>query len=431
MKVVIHADDLGISRGITDRIIQTHRSGAVTRAGIVANGEAFEYAVERLKENPALSCSIHLNLVEGRCLAPRRDLELLVDSRGWFKRDFLGLLLLPILAPWRRTELRRQIRSELDAQIKRVAQALDPGAFRIDSHRYVHLLPLVFSVVMEGAADWAVREIRVVNEPLYAVGAMLGIGEPEAFLRLMDRIERVGIDVMSTGVVLGWATEALERGLITEEQTGGLALRWGDAEAYRRAVDLLAGRSNELFADLGRGVSHASSRYGGGDMALAFGRNEMPGYHTGPAGYLGFAIGARHSHLDNAGYSIDQKKLMTESLPPERIVDELVQEERWRQILSSLVVCFFARGIYTPELVCRALRVSGFDLDEAALQRLGTEIHAAKVAFKRREGFSVEDEPLPQRIFQTPAPVALEGESTLRRGLRHFRQIVPPAGTGS
>jgi len=112
-------------------------------------------------------------------------------------------------------------------------------------------------------------------------------------------------------------------------------------------------------------------------------------------------------------------------------VDELVQEERWRQILSSLVVCFFARGIYTPELVCRALRVSGFDLDEAALQRLGTEIHAAKVAFKRREGFSVEDEPLPQRIFQTPAPVALEGESTLRRGLRHFRQIVPPAGTGS
>jgi len=170
MKIIFHADDLGISRGITDRIIHTHRRGAVKRASIVANGEAFDYAVERLKENPGLSWSVHLNLVEGRCLAPVRELRLLVDSRGWFKRDFLGLLLLPILAPWCRAELRREIRSELDAQIKRVQQSLNPGALRIDSHRYVHLLPLVFSVVMEEAADWAVREIRIVNEPLYTAG---------------------------------------------------------------------------------------------------------------------------------------------------------------------------------------------------------------------------------------------------------------------
>lgn len=170
MKVVVHADDLGISRGITDRIIETHRNGLVRRTSVVANGEAFEYAVERLQENRGLSWSVHLNLVEGRCLAPSRELGLLVDSRGWFKRDFLDLLLLPILAPWCRAELRRQIRCELDAQIRRVREALEPGALRIDSHRHVHLLPLVFSVVMEQAADWRVREIRVVNEPLYTAG---------------------------------------------------------------------------------------------------------------------------------------------------------------------------------------------------------------------------------------------------------------------
>jgi predicted glycoside hydrolase/deacetylase ChbG (UPF0249 family) len=169
MKVVLHADDLGISRGITDRIIQTHRRGAVKRTGILANGEAFDYAVERLKENPGLSWSVHLNLVEGRSLVSKR-MRLLVDPRGCFKRDFLGLLLLPILAPWCRAELRREIRSELDAQVRRVRNALNPNALRIDSHRYVHLLPFVLSVVVERAAEWTVRDIRIVNEPLYTAG---------------------------------------------------------------------------------------------------------------------------------------------------------------------------------------------------------------------------------------------------------------------
>jgi predicted glycoside hydrolase/deacetylase ChbG (UPF0249 family) len=167
MKVIVHADDLGISRGITDRIIETHRSGAVRRTSIVANGEAFDYAVDRLCEYPGLSWSVHLNLVEGRCLAAKQELPLLVDQRGWFRRDFLGLLLLPILAPWCRAGLRRQIRLELNTQIGRVGRALNPADIRIDSHRYVHLLPFVFPIVMQQAASWKVREIRVVNEPLF------------------------------------------------------------------------------------------------------------------------------------------------------------------------------------------------------------------------------------------------------------------------
>ena len=176
MMVFVHADDLGISRGITDRIIETHRNGAVRRTSIRANGEAFDYAVERLRENQGLSWSVHLNLVEGRCLAS--ELRLLVDRQGRFRRDFLGLLLLPILAPWCRAALRREIRSELDAQIQRVRRALGPVDIRIDSHRYVHLIPFVFSVVMERAVDWTVRAVRVVNEPLFTVrGGLRGLAE--------------------------------------------------------------------------------------------------------------------------------------------------------------------------------------------------------------------------------------------------------------
>lgn len=92
-------------------------------------------------------------------------------------------------------------------------------------------------------------------------------------------------------------------------------------------------------------MRYASSKYGGEDFALEFGGNEMPGYHTGPVAHLGYLTGARHSHLDGAGYSIDQR-MYKEGLKytPEYAAKELFEEESWRQVLSSLVVCYFARG---------------------------------------------------------------------------------------
>jgi predicted glycoside hydrolase/deacetylase ChbG (UPF0249 family) len=177
MRVVVHADDLGICRSITDRIIETHREGCVRRTSIVANGEAFQYAVERLQEFPELAWSVHLNLVEGRCLGPKQELSLLVDKRGWFKQSFIRLLLLYLFVPWCRARLRRQVRTELNAQIERVRGALKSLHIRVDSHRYVHLLPFVFAVVMERSSAWRVREIRIVDEPLFTRTAGLrGLG---------------------------------------------------------------------------------------------------------------------------------------------------------------------------------------------------------------------------------------------------------------
>ena len=242
-------------------------------------------------------------------------------------------------------------------------------------------------------------------EPIYAVGSMLGIGEPAGVLKLIDAIEVVAMDVMSAGVVLAWATEALDRGLISTEHTDGLTLKWGDAETYVEAVRRIVKQPNEFYQCLAQGVERAAERYGGQEFALAFGRNEMPGYHTGPGCHLGWLVGARHSHLDNAGYSVDQKVLVKQRLAPQELVRQLVAEERWRQILSSLVVCFFARGIYTPELVAKALAAAGFAAGPNDLQRIGAEIHRDKYAFKFREGFAVEQLRLPDRIFQTPALV--------------------------
>lgn len=254
-------------------------------------------------------------------------------------------------------------------------------------------------------------------EPLYALGAMLGIGDAEGFLQLLDRVETWGLDAMSTGVVLAWATEAQERGLIPEGELAGLRLRWGDHRAYMKAVEYIIRQPTEFYRALARGVDYASSLYGGEDFALAFGGNEMPGYHTGPCAHIGHLIGARHSHLDGAGYSLDQKWPKERPLTPTSAVEELLKEETWRQVLSSLVICFFARGVYKPELVTELLGSVGFSMDQEGLRRFGDETLRKKVAFKEREGFSFDSLRIPRRILETPTPHGILEEDFIREAI--------------
>ena len=258
-------------------------------------------------------------------------------------------------------------------------------------------------------------------EPIYALGTMLGVSKPEGLLKLVDAVEVNGVDAMSTGVLLSWATEAMERGLISEKETGGLCLGWGNFPTYAKAVRMIVDQPNDFWRSCGKGVQHAADRYGGLEFALSFGGNEMPGYHTGPVAHLGYLIGARHSHLDSAGYSVDQKSLSEGEFPtPEAAALCLVREERWRQILSSLVVCFFARGIYKAPVVSEALQSAGYQLDEHALEQLGARILAQKCAFKLREGFSPENVRIPRRILETPTPLGAVTEEFLRTGIGCF-----------
>jgi aldehyde:ferredoxin oxidoreductase len=264
-------------------------------------------------------------------------------------------------------------------------------------------------------------------EPIYALGSMLGMKRVADFLKLMDRVEASGIDAMTAGVVLAWATEAMERKIISETETLGVKLTWGDPEAYIQACRLIIEQPNEFYRALARGVEYASSRYGGGDFALAMGKNEMPGYHTGPGAHLGVLMGLRHSHLDNAGYSVDQNKLVARRMSPAELADTLLSEERWRQVLSSLVVCFFARGIYVPELVTQILHVAGYSLSGDDLTRIGHEVYREKYRFKLREGFSLDELRIPRRIFETPTTVKGWDEAYIRSALDHLKKTLQEA----
>ena len=262
------------------------------------------------------------------------------------------------------------------------------------------------------------------NETIYSLGFMLGMERAEDYLRLNDAVDTVGMDAISTGVTLAWATEAYAKGLITKEHTDGLELKWGDGTVYSAAIKKIVEMPNEFYQSLAKGVEYASSVYGGQDYALAFGGNEMPEYHTGLACYLNNLTGARHSHLDSAGYDLDQKLIGTD-FSIEEVASALLKEEEWRQIPSSLVVCFFARKVFTPETVLKALGAIGLEgWTEEKLNDIGREIHRAKMDFKFREGYDLTKLRIPKRIFEVPTPNGLLKEEDLRRAIEVYGKMI-------
>ncbi|MEF8873122.1 MAG: aldehyde ferredoxin oxidoreductase family protein [Candidatus Thermoplasmatota archaeon] len=258
-------------------------------------------------------------------------------------------------------------------------------------------------------------------ELIFALGSMLGIGSKEDLLKMIHKVEIYGMDAISTGVALAWATEAFQEGLISEEETK-VKLEFGDRDAYLKAIDYILEQPTEFYSHLAEGVEKCSDIYGGKDFALAFGKNEMPGYHTGYAAAVGHSIGLRHSHLDNAGYSKDQS--IDEYPPPPKLVEELIEEEQERQLLSSLVVCFFGRGVYSSEIISDALEPLGYDLSVEDLKELGREIYFEKLKLKKDLGFKVENLRIPGRILETESSQGKLDEEYIDEAIDHFKQMV-------
>src|SRR5512143_4149122 len=92
------------------------------------------------------------------------------------------------------------------------------------------------------------------HEPIFAVGSLLGGTDIKGMFQLLDEAEVQGLDVMSMGVTLAWATEALQRGIISTEETDGVALEWGNYRAYLEAAARIVSQPNDLYRALARGA---------------------------------------------------------------------------------------------------------------------------------------------------------------------------------
>jgi aldehyde:ferredoxin oxidoreductase len=271
------------------------------------------------------------------------------------------------------------------------------------------------------APGWEYESTMVAydHELVYAAGSLLGIGNRPDVLRLIEEIDRAGMDVISCGVALAWATEAMERGAVSPDQFAGLDLRWGDAERYSRAVALIAAGKSELGQWLGQGEVAAARHYGGDGYVAAAGGQGISGYWTGYAHVLGHLLGARHSHLDNGGYAIDQK---LEPYTDEAIVDRIIADEAERIVQTSMSICLFARGVYDLGTISQALASVGIERSVDDLQAMGRRIYWERIRLRERLGFQAHLEDLPRRFFETPTPRGQLQPERMARLLRTYQE---------
>jgi len=93
MEYLIHADDFGLTEGITNGILDCFDHGALDSTSIVPNGHAFAYAVREYRRRQDLRLAVHLNLAEGRPVGRPEAVAPLVDEEGQFRLSFPALWL--------------------------------------------------------------------------------------------------------------------------------------------------------------------------------------------------------------------------------------------------------------------------------------------------------------------------------------------------
>ena len=239
------------------------------------------------------------------------------------------------------------------------------------------------------------RQVSYDHEPIFAAGAMLHVTNAFSVLSLLDTVEREGLDVMSAGVALAWATEALENGIISTKETI-VPLKFGDEKIYQEAFHHLGTASNDFYRLLGQGTLKAAEHFGGVDFACVLGQ-EMGGYATGEVFFVSQALGLRHSHLDAGGYSWDQKD---KDPDVSGAVQFLVQDEQARVILTSMVSCLFARGVYGDQVLSDCLRSVGYTALADGISAVSSNVQKLRWRTRLRTGFDPLTVSIPKRFLE-------------------------------
>jgi len=181
-RLVVNADDFGISERINAGILQAHREGIVTATSLVAVGRAFEHAVQVSRTAPSLDVGVHLTLVAEAPLL--RCKSSLIGSDGRFPASADAMA-----CRWLTGRINKaEVRAEWAAQIERVL-ASGIRVSHLDSHQHVHILPGLFDLTWNLAARYGIRWVRVpvegwrLDRPIRIRGAsrLLGSGVLRAF----------------------------------------------------------------------------------------------------------------------------------------------------------------------------------------------------------------------------------------------------------
>jgi len=162
-RLIINADDFGLTPGVNRAIVEAHQRGVVTSATLMANASALEGAVASARQ-AGLSVGCHVVLIDGAPLLAPQSIPSLVVGSGPDARFYDGWLRFASRALRNRFD-ENQIAAEVEAQIRRIQQT---GLLvtHVDSHKHVHLLPPVLAPMLQAAKACGVRAVRNPFAPL-------------------------------------------------------------------------------------------------------------------------------------------------------------------------------------------------------------------------------------------------------------------------
>jgi aldehyde:ferredoxin oxidoreductase len=248
------------------------------------------------------------------------------------------------------------------------------------------------------------------------LGSNLGIGDIGALAKLNYLADELGLDTISLGGVLGWATELYERGIINKEDTEGLELRFGNDDAYVTLTEAIAYRKSSFADLLAEGTKRACEKLGRDSYRYAVHVKglELPAYdpRAAPAMGLSYAVADRGGcHLRSwpigpevlGRYWLGAKPISIERWSPENKAIIVVQQEHQYAAKFALGVCDFCCWD-NERLSLLAWAVTGFEeyRDVHNFELSGERIVNLIRVFNVREGMTSDHDALPSRIHEDP-----------------------------
>ena len=259
-RLILNADDFGLTSGVNRAIVELHRAGVLTSTTLMAKVAATEEAVELAGVTPTLGVGCHVVLVDGDPVLPAQELPSLVDPRTTRFHPKLGAFLQRLFTGRIHST---EIEAEAAAQI---AWLQSRGLYltHIDTHKHTHMFPAVLRPVLRAAKAADIRRIRNPFEPAWSSRATLGAPwirrtevnllrkfEP-AFQRIVEEegftTTDGAIGVLATGTLDAATVNSLLRSLPPGTWELVSHPGYNDADLARAHTRLLASRETESQA---------------------------------------------------------------------------------------------------------------------------------------------------------------------------------------
>jgi aldehyde:ferredoxin oxidoreductase len=255
-------------------------------------------------------------------------------------------------------------------------------------------------------------------ETIATMGSYCGVSNLAAVARANQLCNMYGMDTIACGATIAWAMDCFERGLITKADTGGIDLRFGNAEALVRMVELI-GKREGFGKVLGEGSARAAEILGvGKDLVVAVKNHELPAHMPQVKRSLAliYAVnpfGADHESSEHdpsyRWYPDRMAELDLLDPQPSKVLNpEKVRFAYYTQLLysamDSISVCLFVFGpawhLYGPSQLVEAVRaVTGWNVSLWELMKVGERRLNLLRAFNAREGVGAEADTVPPKLL--------------------------------